>query len=222
MATDLDAAVGTLTATLGLEVGFRDPGIAEFGLVNAVFPVGEHFLEVVSPAQPRTTAGRLLDKRGGDGGYMVIVQCDDLERRRRRLAELGVRTVWQLDLDDIAGTHLHPKDVGGAILSIDEARPWDSWRWAGPDWLAHRRTDVVRGLAGVVVGAADPGAMAARWGAVLDAPVDGTDVLLDEGRIAFREAGPRGEGVDAVELVATDRARAGATIHLVGVDVHLV
>lgn len=222
VAADLEAAVAAVHDTLGLDVSFRDPDVAEFGLVNAVFPVGDEFLEVVSPARPGTTAGRLLDKRGGDGGYMVIVQCDDLARRRSRLAKLWVRVVWQIDLDDISGTHLHPKDVGGAILSIDEARPWSSWRWAGPGWESHRRLDVVQGLAGVVIGADDPAAMAARWGEVLDVPVDGTVLRLTEGRIAFEPAGPRGEGVDALELVATDRSRAGERFPLVGVEVRLV
>lgn len=221
VAADLEPVVTAIAEALGLEVGFRDPGIGEFGLVNAVMPVGEHFLEVVAPVQPGTTAGRLLDKRGGDGGYMVIVQCDDLARRRARLPDLGVRVVWRADLADIAGTHLHPRDVGGAILSIDEARPWESWTWAGPEWTDHQATDVVSAITGVVVGADDPDAMAARWAEVLDAPVDGRVVSLDEGRIAFEPAGTRGEGVDAVELLATDRARAGETLHLGGVELRL-
>ena len=30
----------------------------------------------------KTTAGRLLERRGGDGGYMVIVQVEDLDPKR--------------------------------------------------------------------------------------------------------------------------------------------
>jgi hypothetical protein len=73
VARELDPVVAALERTLGLAVAFRDPGVAEFGLRNALFPVGDQFLEVVSPTQPGTTAGRLLERRGGDGGYMVIV-----------------------------------------------------------------------------------------------------------------------------------------------------
>ena len=45
---------------------FQDPGVETFGLNNWVFPVGETFLEVVSPVEAGTAAGRYLEKRGGD------------------------------------------------------------------------------------------------------------------------------------------------------------
>jgi hypothetical protein len=46
---------------------------------------------------------------------MAIFQVQDLAAARRRVASLGVRVVWATDLPDIAGTHLHPRDVPGAI-----------------------------------------------------------------------------------------------------------
>ena len=51
-AHDLDAATDLLCDVLGIEIGFRDPGVAEIGLVNAVMPVGSDFLQVVSPPHP--------------------------------------------------------------------------------------------------------------------------------------------------------------------------
>ena len=175
VAPELGPALEEVRDGLGIEPCYHDPGVAEFGLENVLFPIGHQFLEIVAPVQEGTTAGRLLERRGGAGGYMVMVQCDDLDRRRARLAGLGVRTVWQGDLPDIRGTHLHPKDVGGAILSMDETTNWDDWRWAGPAWRDHVRTEVVSGVAGVTVGARDPEAMAARWSEVLDAPSGRSD-----------------------------------------------
>ena len=113
---------------------FHDPEVGRFGLTNAVFAVGDTFVEVVAPAPPDTTAGRYLKRRGGDGGYMAIFQVRDLAAARRRVAGLGVRVVWTADLPDIAATHLHPADVPGAIVSLDWAAPEQSWRWAGPSW----------------------------------------------------------------------------------------
>src|SRR3954469_18850515 len=92
---DLDACEADIRAILGLDYAYDDPGVGKFGLKNAVFPVGETFLEVVSPKQPGTTAGRLLEKRGGDGGYMVILQVEDIAEARARIAAANARVVEQ-------------------------------------------------------------------------------------------------------------------------------
>src|SRR5213080_680031 len=97
---------------------------AALGLANTVFAVGDCFLEIVSPVQPDTAAGRYLDRHGGDGGYMVMFDLEDLDGARRRTERAGIRTVWQIDLPDISGTHLHPADTRGAIVSIDGSRPY--------------------------------------------------------------------------------------------------
>lgn len=197
VAADLDPVVRSLTEELGVGVVFRDPGVAEFGLHDALFVLGDTFLEVVAPIREGTTAGRYLERRGGDGGYMVILQCDDLDAERARVADLGVRVVWKIDLPDMRGTHLHPADVGGAILSLDSADPPGSWRWGGPNWQPNTAGEIT----GVEIQAADPEAMAARWSEVLGAPATDRVVTLDRGRIRFVEASDgRGDGVAAVEI----------------------
>ncbi len=211
VARDLDAAVGELCERLGLTVCYQDPGVGVFGLHNALMTIGDQFLEVVSPTRSGTTAGRLLDKRGGDGGYMAIYEVDDLDRREAALAEAGIRIVWSGDLPDIRGRHLHPGDVGGAIVSVDQPVPNGAWHWAGPTWVAHTDTSVVTGIAGVVVGAKDPAGMRARWHSA------GVDHA-----VRFQPAGVRGNGIDELELVATDRRRAGEEMRICGVTVRLV
>ena len=114
---------------------------------------------------------------------MAIFQVDDLHGARGRLGALGVRVVWQVDLPDMAGTHLHPKDVPGAIVSLDRPDPLASWRWAGPRWTGSAPADrEPGGITGATVTSPDPVALAARWAAVLGADVDGTSLALDGGR----------------------------------------
>jgi hypothetical protein len=206
VARDLEPVVEELCAVFGLEVGFRDPGVGEFGLVNAVMPVGTTFLEVVSPMRDGTTAGRFLERRGGDGGYMVILQTAALDADRRRLAALGVRIVWEVTLDDIATIHLHPRDIGGAIVSLDQPRPPKSWRWGGPEWQAKARTAVVRGIASVSLESPEPERLAARWAEVLGVPQHSGEIALEPGLLRFVR-GER-EGIVAVGVVAVDAARA--------------
>ena len=167
VAGDCGAVAGELRRTFGWAEPFHDPGVGVFGLQNAVFAAGDTFVEVVAPVQPGTTAGRYWQRRGGDGGYMAIFQMPDLTAARQRLADLGVRVVWTTDHDDMAGTHLHPKDVPGAIVSLDWANPPESWRWAGPEWTGRSPEHDPGGLAGITIEVDDPGAAAQRWAAVL-------------------------------------------------------
>jgi len=211
VAADLDSVVTQLCETFGLTVCFNDPGVSEFGLRNALMVIGDQFLEVVSPTQPGTTAGRLMDKRGGDGGYMAIFEVDDLDDRVENLLERDVRIVWSGDFPTIRGRHLHPRDVGGALVSIDQPVPNGSWAWAGPDWRPHEDNAVVSAIAGLTVSAADPVAMGERWSQLGLATA-----------VRFAAAGDRGEGIDGVDLVATDRARAGEVHEIGGVRFTIV
>ncbi len=212
VAEDLDAAEAAIERELGLELCYRDPGVGTFGLRNALYPIGDKLLEVVSPTEPGTTAGRQLERRGGDGGYMVILEVDDLDILRQRFDEHDARVVFAAEGDGIVGLHLHPADVGGAILSVDQADIWGEWPWAGPDWRDHVRSDTVTDVLAVVIEADDPSAMATRWGQLLGRDVSAeASIVLDEGEIRFVAAGDRGEGVSGFALRAASDARAGET-----------
>src|SRR2546423_9003111 len=132
VAEQLEPVADALRSALGLGEPFRDPGVATFGLTNAVFALGDCFLEVISPARPDTAAARYMARRGGGGGYMVIFDLDDLEGARERAQAAGVRVVWQIDLPDIPGTHLHPADMRGAIVPPDPPGPLGTWGGGGP------------------------------------------------------------------------------------------
>jgi hypothetical protein len=197
-----------LFALFGLDADFNDPGVAEFGLENSVMTLGDTFLEVVSPVTENTTAGRLLEKRGGDGGYMVIVQVDNLSVMASRTENLGVRKVWEVDLPDAKAFHMHPRDIGGAIASFDEMSPPESWRWAGAGW-EDRKANLVKEIVAVELQANEVEAMAERWGEIFNKPVTHTDngltVGLDGGEIHFvKDEDGRGNGVSGLEI-RTDR-----------------
>lgn len=199
VATELESVESALRSTLGLDEPFRDPGVGAFGLENVVFALGDCFLEVVCPTQEDTAAGRYLTRRGGDGGYMVIFDLEDLEGARSRAQGLGVRVVWQIDLPDISGTHLHPADMRGAIVSVDRSRPYGTWRWGGPQWTGRTGSGAPGELAGITLAVVDPAAVAARWGEVLGVPVSGGDrpvLLLDGSEVRFETAADeRAEGL---------------------------
>lgn len=196
---------------------FHDPGVGDFGLENAVFAVGDTFVEVVAPVRPGTTAGRYLEKRGGDSGYMAIFQVADVRAARRRVADAGIRVVWEADLDDIAGTHLHPKDVPGAIVSVDWADPPESWRWAGPDWVGGAPRGQRGGIQGITVEVDDPAEAAGKWSVAIGAePSNGPEGpairLAHAGQeIRFLPLASSGEG-GIVEVALRGAGRPGVEI----------
>jgi Glyoxalase-like domain len=199
VARDLEPAYERLRDALGLGEPFRDPGVGMFGLHNVVCVLGEDFLEVVSPTQAGTAAGRHLERRG-EGGYMLIFQLDDLASARGRAQALGVRTVWSVDIDDISASHLHPADLGGTIVSIDRPLPPESWRWGGPDWVGHAAAGAPGRLAGVTVSVPDPDSVAARWAEVLGLEPEGPTLRLDRDQYVAFERGDEGLTEIAVQL----------------------
>lgn len=223
VAHDLEAVVSDLRGTLGLEVAYRDPAVATFGLENAVLPVGNQFVEVVSPTREGTAGGRQLERLGGDGGYMVICHTDDHPCVRQRVQRLGVRTVIDTDEGGYRLMQLHPSDTGGSFLEIDFQPGGDDpsgpWMPAGEDWQQARRTDVVDGITAVTVQSKDPGTTAARWSDITGLDVSDGTLGLDNASVTFME-GPVDSLVE-VTLSATDRARAGERCTICGVRFEL-
>jgi len=165
---DLDRSVELLRSELALEEPFTDPAVGYFGLENAVFAIGDTFLELVSPTRDGTAAGRLLERRDSDCGYMAMLQVEDVAAARDRARRLGIREVFEVALDDISEAHLHPADIGGAIVSVSEPLPPSSWRWGGAGWQRRSASGTVRSL---TVGVADAAAVDGRWQQVAGGPI---------------------------------------------------
>jgi hypothetical protein len=244
IAHDIEAVVEDLKAVFGLEIGFVDPHISVFGLQNRLLPVGSQFLEVVSPIQEGTTGGRYLERRGGDGGYMVICQAEDHGPIKRRVTELGIRKVAERDTETYNLLQMHPQDTGGSFLEVDwhedadqQFPPWS--HAAGDDWQKAVRTDVVTAIVAAEIQSPDPKKVAARWSEILQFPVqregDSFTIRLDNAALRFVEATDgRGEGLGGVDLKPADRERAitaaesrsvlkdDGTIHISGTRFRLI
>ncbi|MFN0096169.1 MAG: VOC family protein, partial [Dehalococcoidia bacterium] len=244
---DVDQVVANLRAVFGLEVGYIEESMPEsIGLQNRILPVGHQFIELVAPVRDGVTGARYLERRGGDGGYMVICQTADRAGRDAMIARLGIRTVGGRDTKVSSYIQLHPKDTGGSFLEIDyhdgADEPVPPWTHAaGDDWMKAVRTSVIDAIAGVEIQADDPEATAARWSEIMGLPLkraaDGRPWIETTwgGCICFVPCSDgRPEGLGGMDLHAVDRdaakraARArglrveGETIHLAGTRMKLV
>jgi hypothetical protein len=223
VAQDRDATALALRNFLALGDPYEDPGVAEFGLHNAVFAVGDTFLEVVSPVIAGTTAQRHMDRHGGDAGYMVIFQVADIAQTRNHMRANNVRMVWEINLPEVGSAHVHPSDMGAAIVSFDEPRPASSWLWGGPSWAERASTTVASGLAGVTIAAADPAALADRWSVLLGvAHSDGEITLPDATTVRFVDSHDGRTGPIGFDFRATEPARVGEEVTVANVSMRLV
>ena len=191
----------------------HDPDVGRFGLTNAVLAAGCDFVEVVSPSEPGTAAGRWLARHGGDGGYMLMVDGPPTLPAPDRLAALAVREVHRVELPDVVDVHLHPRDTGGVLLALDAVDPAGSWRWAGPAWTGSSPT-CAGGLREVTVAVPDPGAVVRRWAALLDVPPADDGLQLDGGRqrLSFVPGGGDVAAVTAARLALPGVARRTADV----------
>lgn len=242
VARDLEKNAADLTAVLGLSIAYRDPGVGRFGLANIVAPIGNDFIEIVAPIAEGTAGGRYLDRRGGDGGYMVILQGDDAEADCERIEEMGVRVVERISRPTYVANHYHPADTGGVLLSIDSV-PGGHWRvpdcdWApaGPEWRAHRRGEIATALVGAELQSDDPEACAELWSRLLDVPLGlGRVIRLANATLRFVPVTDgRGRGLGGIDVAVTEQGRAidearrrglpvsGDTVTICGTRVNLV
>ena len=182
-----DQVVRNLCDLFDIKVAFNDPGIIFFGLENALLPVGNTFIEVISPVEEGTTAGRFLDRRHQQG-IDIIFESDDPAAR---------------------AIHLHPKQIGGAILSLDFMDPQESWKWAGSEWQKHVETKTVETIIGVQIQSSDPTQMKDRWQSILtsnNSNIEDKNLInLDQTSIEFiKNEDTRGEGVTAFKIKVKD------------------
>ncbi len=222
VAEELAPVVADLEAVFDLEVCFNDPGVGRFGLENALLPIGNQLLEVVAPVEENTAGGRYIERRNGEGGYMVITQCDDHAPRRRRVEELGIRLVNDFERDGFQNMQLHPKDTGGSFFEIDcqkdDMAPDGKWHPASDNWQRCRRTNVIDAIVAAEIQTPDPTRLAARWSEIAQIPLQdrgGVSTMpLENADVRFvhpTDGRPEGLGGIDVRAVDADRARSAAS-----------
>ena len=218
VAEKFQAVIDDLKTVLGLEVGYVDSGVAIFGLENSLLPLGTNFLEVVSPVQDNTAAGRYLQRRKGDGGYMVITQADSAETQaavRERADRMGIRIAWEREHGTGRVMQLHPGDTGGSFFEVDwDAKNEHQGHWTpagGTGWEAFVRTNVVSAIKAAELQSPDPASLAQRWSEIAGIPVQkdtsgNLEMTLNNAVIRFVEATDgRREGLGGIDIEVVDR-----------------
>ncbi|MBJ40241.1 MAG: hypothetical protein CMD83_17570 [Gammaproteobacteria bacterium] len=217
VAEKLEPVLQDLTAILGINRCFVDPGVGAFGLENTLMPIGRNFLEVVAPVKEGTAGGRYLERRSGDGGYMVITQADSLETFRtvrQRALDNGVRIAHESNREDWNLCQLHPGDMKAAFLEIEaDAHNDFNGHWhpvGGLGWEDKVKQDVTVDYLAVELQSPDPAELSQLWSDVtgIAAELRGTDIVvpLNNVELRFVEATDgRGAGLGGLDVAVADR-----------------
>ena len=215
VANDLPRVIGDTEAIFGVKLAYQDPHVRRYGLANALFPFGLAFIEVVSPVEADTAAGRFLERSNGVGGYMAIFNCSDPERRGRQANTLGVRTAHTIDHPGFRAVQLHPRDCRAAMIEFDRSEGEEDLRGpyhpaGGNGWMKAISTEVTRRLIEIVIESPNPGDIGQHWSRILEKPFapndEGGRIEVDMTAIRFAKGPDSREALRTLVIEVADRA----------------
>lgn len=190
--------------------------LAQLGVENLIFAVGSDFIEVMFPTRDDGTTVAFMDRRGGDTGYMIVLQTDDVGHYEARARDEGVRISHKAAFVHYEDIHLHPRDCGGALLSMAKHLPYNvaggAWYPAGMAWQGMPQSAAVSAVVGVELLSPDAQALAARWGRLLGKSVERNGdqwiIRIDDAVLRFGPtSSDQKEGFYGLDLKVADRAR---------------
>ena len=144
---------------------FNDPGVAEFGLHNALLSRRRSVHRGRLPHRGQHRRGPtarpeecLRHRLHGDVRGRRPRRREWMRSTARRSARCGAATSRQ----SAAVTCTRPTSAVQSSVSTRPTPP-GSWLWGGPTWTAHTDNSTVTSIAGYTIAAEDPGAVTTLW-----------------------------------------------------------
>jgi hypothetical protein len=219
---DRDFVCEQLYEFLGMPATPKGPGpdkTLAYGFYSTMMRIGTTMLEVVQPARPDFHLHDWFKRRGGDGGYMLVLQTYDGKALAARARAEGL----QLNRDQLfLGQHQVQFDEGrfGAFFEFYEYSPEDDW-WGRPLTGPYSDARVAVDVSGCDVAVDDPEGVAAQAARVFLGRKEGTSVHFLDRIVRFVPTkGPR--GLIAIDLQARQKSRVGDWARIAGVQFRLV
>ncbi|WP_283137291.1 methylmalonyl-CoA epimerase [Rhizohabitans arisaemae] len=125
---DLEKTIALYESTFGVTVVAREvneeQGVREAMLHVADGEGGGSYIQLIEPLGPDTPVGKFLAKRG-EGLHHVAYGVSDVRGALTEIAATGVRLIDKNPRHGSMGSSiafLHPKDVGGVLTELVQAR----------------------------------------------------------------------------------------------------
>jgi methylmalonyl-CoA/ethylmalonyl-CoA epimerase len=116
---DLDAAITFYETAFGVKLEHRET-VAEQGVEEAMFRVGESWIQLLRPLGPDTPVGKYLATRG-EGVHHVGYGVTDLKATLEHLKAEGLQLIDAEPRPGSRGTmvaFVHPRSVGGVLVEL--------------------------------------------------------------------------------------------------------
>lgn len=116
---DLDAAIAFYERTFGVKLAHREV-VSEQGVEEAMFRVGESWIQLLQPTGPDTPVGKFVAKRG-EGVHHVGYGVSDLKAVLEHLKAEGIQLIDAEPRPGSRGTmvaFVHPRSVGGVLVEL--------------------------------------------------------------------------------------------------------
>jgi methylmalonyl-CoA/ethylmalonyl-CoA epimerase len=116
---DLDAAIAFYEAAFGVKLAHRET-VEEQGVEEAMFRVGESWIQLLRPLGPDTPVGKYIEKRG-EGVHHIGYGVTDLKGVLEHLKGEGMQLI---DAEPRRGSRgsmvafVHPRSVGGVLVEL--------------------------------------------------------------------------------------------------------
>lgn len=200
---EMDADRQRLADALRLGPTLGDPMLADVGLADEMFPIGEEtYLELVTAIKPGNSLTSYVTAQGGPAGYCMAVQHPEPRAAVERAKSMGIRVA--VEIEDFDGAYLvqfHPADCG-VLLELDGITEPDRWFWdSRPDRIPTPSDAAVTDIVAVDIAVDDPATMAQRWQQLTGVAADGTSLDLSGRIVRFVPTADGKRGLCAVDLV---------------------
>lgn len=116
---DLDASIALYERTFGVKLAHRET-VEEQGVEEAMFMVGESWIQLLRPLSLDTPVGRYIERRG-EGVHHVGYGVADLKETLAHLKAEGVQLIDAAPRRGSRGTmvaFVHPRSVGGVLVEL--------------------------------------------------------------------------------------------------------
>jgi methylmalonyl-CoA/ethylmalonyl-CoA epimerase len=116
---DIEVAIQHYTTVWGLSLAHREV-VTEQGVEEAMFRLGESYLQLVAPLSPDTPVGRFLERRG-EGLHHIAYRVASVSEALAEAVAAGQRPVDVTPRRGSRGTlvaFIHPKANHGVLVEL--------------------------------------------------------------------------------------------------------